>query len=161
MKIETTRKLENKIFETVLKRVIKEDDINAEKEKKLENDFGPVTINATGLFCAKFTGTQDNISMAPVYDNSESNFKFSIASSNPIALEDNTEIPFSCDANKQTAVVVNETITLSPLQVAEYKCRLFEAVIKNRIQKAVEEWKKQQTNFEDEVIPEFEINLAK
>lgn len=161
MKIEIKRNLENKVFSTVLKRVVTSDDLNLEKEKKLENDFGPVVVNATGLFCANITKPSDDIVLTPVMDGGESNFKFSIATSEPVALEADKEIPFSCNAIEQTDLKVSEQVTFTALQVAEYKCRLFEAVMQKRIEAAVEAWKKQQTTFETEVIPVVEISLLK
>lgn len=161
MKIDIKRNLENKVFSTTLTRVVKSDDPNAEEEKQLENDFGPVKVNSTGLFCANITKPSDDIVMTPVTDGGESNFKFAIAKADSVALEAGVELPFSCDATQQTDLKISEQVSFNALQVAEYKCRLFEAIMKLRIEKAVDEWKKQQTNFETEVVPGIEINLVK
>lgn len=161
MKIDIKRNLENKVFSSTLTRVVKSDDPNVEEEKQLENDFGPVKVNATGVFSANITKSSDTIVMTPVMDGAESNFKFAIPKTDAVALEAGTELPFVCDAKEQTDLKISEQVSFNALQVAEYKCRLFEAIMKLRIQKSVDEWKKQQTNFETEVIPEIEINLVK
>lgn len=159
MLIKVKRSLENNVFTTTLYRAEKDLDENIEIEAKLENDFGPVVVKAGGVFCANVTGTTGNITVTPVEDGSSSNFKFSV-NINDVSLVKGSEITFSCDATKQTEIKINE-IEMNPLEIAEQRCRIFETVVKNRIKKAVDSWKEQQTNFEDEKVDDLDISLIK
>lgn len=160
MIIEVKRKLENNVFSTTLERVTRDGDANCQIEAKLENDFGPVVVKTGGVFSANVTGTKENITVTPVEDGSEANFKFCV-DLGEVPLVKGAQISFSCKAAEQSAMKISEEITLSPLQVAEQRCRVFEALIKSRIKKTVEAWKEQQTDFEDEVVPDLEISLLK
>ena len=159
MLIKVKRNLENNVFSTKLYRAEKDLDENAALEEKLENDFGPVVVKIDGTFCANITGTTGHITATPVEDINSANFKFGY-SVNDVSLIKGAEINFSCDASKQVKTIIND-IEMSPLEVAEQRCRIFESVMKDRIKKAVDKWKQQQTNFEEEQVDDLDISLVK
>lgn len=164
MKFDIERSLVNKVFTTSIVRVPVIDDACAEEEKALENDFGPVEVEIGGKFEAIVEKQVDALKFTPVLSTTEelerkkANFKFSL---NPqkVVIKENASITFSCNALNESARTY-EDLQVDPLRSAEEKCKVFEAVIKERIELAVAAWKAQQTNFESEVVPGFEISLC-
>lgn len=164
MKFEIERSLVNKVFTTSVVRVPVIDDACAEEEKTLENDFGPVEVEVGGKFEAIVSKEVDKLKFTPVLSATEelerkkANFKFSL---NPqkVTLKENAIITFSCDAINESERTY-EDLKVDPLKSAEEKCKLFEAVIKERIELAVAAWKAQQTTFETDKPEGFEISLC-
>lgn len=164
MKIDIERSLKNKIFTTSLIRVPVLDDACAEEEKQLEDDFGPVEVEVGGKFEAIVTKELDHLKFTPVLtttsaeDRLKANFKFSL-SSNKVILKERAQMSYSCNALDES-IRKHEDMIIDPLRAAEEKCKLFEAIIKERIELAVAEWKAQQTTFEKEEVAGFEISLC-
>ena len=69
-----------------------------------------------------------------------------------------TEISFTCDANKEVSRVFNE-VQVPALKIAEAKCRIFEQVMEKRIGEAIEAWKQQGTEFEQEILEPLHFSL--
>lgn len=164
MKFDIERSLKNKVFTTALVRTPVLDDACAEEEKQLEDDFGPVEVEVGGKFEAIVSKDSDHLKFTPVLsttseeERKKANFKFSL-SSNKVVLKEKAQIVYSCDA-MQESIRKHEYMLIDPLRAAEEKCKLFEAVIKERIELAVAEWKAQQTTFESEDVEGFEIPLC-
>lgn len=165
MKFETQRKLKNNIFYTKISRVSEDDQDCIIKEQQLEDDFGYVEIEAGGVFEAKITKDEhQDLVVTPVTSKAkakeaEVNFKFSLPSKK-VKLLLNVEIPFSCDATQEASREFLEK-TLSGLKIAEHKCKIFEAVILDRIELAINAWKAKHTNFEEEILEAVHFPLDK
>ena len=166
MKFETVRTLKNKVFATKLVRVEVQGDHCAPLEKQLEDDFGPVIIETGNKFEALVyedptTGEVDfkiDEGDIPPAVTDKYPLKFAVDPQKQ-ELKMNIEIKFECDAVKESPKKF-DTMTLEPLKVAELKCKIFEETIKARITEGVEEWKKQQTTFESQVIPSLDVPLC-
>lgn len=154
MKFNVLRDLTNKVFTSTIARVIVPDDADDIIESKLENDFGPVKVQAGGLFegfivkdsvsgeySAALTGTVGIDTIA---------FKFGLAA-NEVVIGSTTKIVYKCDAKLEAALTFDATTSIPALKVAELKCELFEKEIQNRLVKAVADWKAETTAFESTV----------
>lgn len=153
MKIEIKRKLENKVFSTRFTRVLAHDDVDAAKEEELENDFGPVSLDTGGVTEAAMKIEAGKI----VFDETEGavkNIRFN-ARGILIQLIKDATFEYTCDAKNETPV-----IGFTALQTAEAKCKAYEAKISEEVKKAVVEWRKQMTSFEEEVVAPIEEDLT-
>lgn len=161
MIFKTVRELKNKVFKTSIIRIAKQDDPCAEAEARLEDDFGAVSIEAGGKFEAAISKKDNKFEIEYDLETAVSKdvFKFAI-DSKKIELLPSVIITYSCDSEKETIRKYTDLV-LSPLEAAELKCRIFETVIESRIEAAIDEWKLQQTNFEEEEIEVFEKCLIK
>ena len=166
MKFETQRKLQNNIFYTKIVRVEEDDQDCILKEQQLEDDFGCVEVEVGGIFEANMSKDEHGaLEIKPVTSKTKTrdaeivNFKFAVPSKKVKLLLD-VEIPFSCDATKETSREVLKVVIPS-LRMAEYKCKIFEAIILDRIELAINEWKKKHTNFEEEILEAVHFPLDK
>ena len=157
MKFEKQRSLKHNIFSTTIVRVEEDDQDCMLKEEQLEDDFGCVEVEVGGIFEAKIgIGTDGSLEVTPVTsklptrESESANFKFNLPSQKVKLIMD-VKIPFSCDATKETSREFLKVVIPS-LKIAEYKCRIFEEIILDRIELAIEAWKKKQTNFEEEIL---------
>ena len=89
----------------------------------------------------------------------EANFKFNLPSQKVKLLMD-VEIPFSCDATKESSREFLKVV-IPGLKIAEHKCKIFEDIILDRIEVAIEAWKKKQTAFEEEILEPVHFSLDK
>ena len=169
MKFEIERNLKNKIFTTSVVRVPVIDDACAEEEKNLEDDFGPVEIEVGGKYEAVVSKEQGlnetyHLKFTPILPSAEksketkANFSFSLPAQKVI-LKEKAKITYSCDATKE-CVKSCEDMIIDPLRAAEEKCKLFEAIVQDKIKTAVDTWKGQHTDFENEEVKGFEIPLC-
>ena len=164
MKFDVVRDLTNKVFTTDIVRKIVPGDPDDVIETGLENDFGAVQVEVGGLFegfikkdaatgalTAEITGTvgADTIE-----------FKFA-APTNTMALSVKSVIEFKADAKLESPRTFDVTTEIPAIKVAELKCELFEKIIKDRIEKAVDAWKKEATPFEKTVPADsFTVKLS-
>lgn len=153
MKIEIKRKLENKVFTTSFKRVVAHDDADAEKEKALENDFGPVVL-ATGGIVEKAVKVESGSVVLDETEGAAKNLRFNVKGI-VLPLIDGAEFAYHCDAKTETAIT-----GLTALQTAEAKCKAYEAFVGEKVKEAVEAWRIQKTGFESEVVPAIEEDLT-
>jgi hypothetical protein len=163
MKFNVLRDLTNKVFTSTIARVVVQDDPDNLVETKLENDFGPVKIEAgqifEGFITKDSTTGELNVSLTGTIGPGVIKLKFATPS-NSIAITSTSQIVFKCDANLQAPIVFDATTTIPSLKVAELKCKLFELGIQDRIEKAVVDWKAEQTTFEDtEPAGSFDVSL--
>lgn len=158
MKIDIKRKLENKVFTTTFKRIVEHDDPEKDREKELENDFGPVKLFTGGVVSGKVSLVDGKVSIAEENDQTALDIKFN-AKGITLSLTDGAEFSYSCDAKNETAKS-NETHSLTELQVAEAKCKIYEAFIRANVKKVVSEWRKQVTAFEVEEVLSIEEDLT-
>lgn len=166
MKFETQRNLKNNIFSTKIVRVEEDNQDCILKEQQLEDDFGCVEIEVGGIFEATVAnGESGALTITPITSKTKAkeaelaNFKFSLPSGKVKLLLD-VEIPFSCDATKETSREFLKVV-IPGLKVAEHKCKIFEAVILDRIELAIEAWKKKHTTFEEEILEAVHFPLDK
>ena len=163
MVFETVRKLKNYVFSTSLVRKVIQDDEAAEIEKGLEDDFGPVVVDAGGMFEGYVTKAEakdkPTVSLTGPEAEGTIKIKFALENKNLISLDQKAIIKYSCNAENETSKKVKEGVELTPLEVAEVKCKIFEAVMKEKINKAVEEWKAKKTDFETAAVDTFEVHL--
>lgn len=166
MKFETKRSLKNNIFSTSIVRVEEDDQDCILKEEQLENDFGCMEVETGGIFEAKVTKDEHGAlsinaitSKTKTRDAEIANFKFNIPSKKVKLIMD-VEIPFSCDATKESSREFLK-VSIPSLKIAEYKCRIFEEVILDRIEQVIAEWKNKQTTFEEEIIEPVHFSLDK
>lgn len=165
MKFETNRTLKNKVFSTSLVRVSTQDDPCLETEKQLEDDFGSVQVDAGGKFEVYVTKTANakptfsNTATTDTKTTGEFLFKFAL-DTKVVALVPKVELSYSCDAKQESPRKDGNGLVIPVLEVAELKCEIFEALMRERISKAVASWKEQQTDFETVEIPSFEECLS-
>lgn len=166
MKFEKRRSLKNNVFSTKIVRVFEDDQDCILKEEQLEDDFGCVEVEVGGIFEAKITKSLEGVlevtsitSKAKARDAEEANFKFNLPSQRVKLLMD-VQIPFACDATKESSREFLK-IVIPGLKIAEHKCKIFEDIILDRIELAIEAWKKKQTIFEEEVLEPIHFSLDK
>lgn len=166
MKFEKQRSLKNNIFSTKIVRVEEDDQDCILKEEQLEDDFGCVEVEVGGIFEAKVGKALDGsleitaiTSKTRTRDSEYANFKFNLPSKK-VKLVMDTEIPFLCDATKEPSREFLKVVIPS-LKIAEYKCKIFEEIILDRIELAITEWKKKQTTFEEEILDAVHFSLDK
>ena len=148
MKFEIHRELKNKHFISTVKRVIVADDPNMEEEARLQNDFGAVEIDAGGTFLGYVKKEDDKYTVSLETVEESFPLKFALYK-NVLSLADNVEIKFDCDSTREADFIADDKKTVIPaLKMAELKCEIFELVIEKRIEQAVENWKKQKTDFQ-------------
>ena len=166
MKFKTTRILKDNVFKTKIARVAILDAIDAAEEARLEDDFGPVAVEIGGKFEAFVSKdvTSGKLTFEPILSTTlpdiaaKANFKFAM-STMKVQLISTVAINYQCDSKLETQRKF-EDIEVSTLSAAEQKCKLFEAVVLDRIKLAVAEWKLQQTNFETEIVAELDLPLC-
>ena len=134
MVFETVRNLKNYVFSTSLVRKVIQDDETAEIEKGLEDDFGPVVVDAGGMFEGYVTKAEakdkPTVSLTGPEAEGTIKIKFALENKNLISLDQKAIIKYSCNAENETSKKVKEGVELTPLEVAEVKCKIFEAVMK-------------------------------
>lgn len=156
MKFDKLRGLKNNVFSTKLVRVEDDNQDCKVKEALLEDDFGYVEVQVGGRFEGTITGETVDVSLESKVKKSEV-LAFALPSSK-VKLTMGTEISFTCDANKEVSRIFNEQ-KVPALKIAEAKCRIFEKVMEKRIGEAIEAWKKQGTEFEQEILEPLHFSL--
>ena len=156
MKFDKLRGLKNNVFSTKLVRVEDDNQDCKVKEALLEDDFGYVEVQVGGRFEGTITGDSVDVSLESKVKKSEV-LAFALPSSK-VKLTMGTEISFTCDANKEVSRIFNEQ-KVPALKIAEAKCRIFEKVMEKRIGEAIEAWKKQGTEFEQEILEPLHFSL--
>lgn len=156
MKFDKLRGLKNNVFSTKLVRVEDDNQDCKVKEALLEDDFGYVEVQIGGRFEGTITGETVDVSLESKVKKSEV-LAFALPSSK-VKLTMGTEISFTCDANKEVSRIFNEQ-KVPALKIAEAKCRIFEKVMEKRIGEAIEAWKKQGTEFEQEILEPLHFSL--
>ena len=166
MKFEKQRCLKNNIFSTKIVRVEEDDQDCILKEEQLEDDFGCVEVEIGGIFEAKIAkGVDGVLEITPVTSKSKAeeaqydSIKFSLPSQK-VKLKMDVEIPFTCDATKEPSREFFKVVVPS-LKIAEHKCKIFEAIILDRIEQAIVAWKRKQTDFEQEILQPVHFSLDK
>ena len=136
--------LKNKVFTLDIKRQYIKDDAENIKEAQLEDDFGLVEVEVGGLFEGYVNKVEEKyvVTLERTGGEGEVSLKFSLPA-NTVKLSKEAVISYSCDAAKEAA-----SGEIPALKVAELKSDLFALEIKKRIEKSVDDWKKQATDFE-------------
>jgi hypothetical protein len=150
MKFDVIRDLTNKVFTTDIVRKIVPGDPDDLVEAGLENDFGPVQVEIGGLFEGFIVKAADgSFSVALTGTVGADTIVFKMGSpSNTTPLSATSKIEFKSDAKLESPITFDASTEIPALKVAELKCELFEKVIRDRIEKAVDAWKKEATVFE-------------
>ena len=160
MKFNKSRNLSNKVFSVSIERTNKNDS-NYNAERILEDDFGSVQIDIGGRFYVAYVEDEGIITAHPVFNYEESVWVDSldkyIIDTNIVSLTVGAKIQYQCDA-KQLNKIQFALGNISPIKIAENRCIAFEAIIEDRINKAVELWKENQSDFEQE-LDGFEVSL--
>ena len=156
MKFDKLRGLKNNVFSTKLVRVEDDNQDCKVKEALLEDDFGYVEVQIGGRFEGVITPDGVDITSTEGKKSSEV-LAFALPSSK-VQLTMGTEISFTCDANKEVSRLFNE-VQVPALKIAEAKCRIFEQVMEKRIGEAIEAWKQQGTEFEQEILEPLHFSL--
>lgn len=161
MKFDKLRGLKNNVFSTTIVRVEDDDQDCKVKEALLEDDFGYVEVQVGGRFEGQISKANGSELFTIVKEGdkvkSSDVLAFALPSSK-VKLTMGTEISFTCDANKEVSRVFNDK-TVPALKIAEAKCRIFEQVIEERIGEAIAAWKKQGTEFEQEILEPIHFSL--
>ena len=165
MKFEKLRKLENNVFTSKIVRVEDENQDCVLEDKVLENDFGPVCVEAGGKFEAIVTKDSHSGKLkfeALTSKNSGKADQVNLAfakTKNKVSLLMGTALEHSCNAKEETSREF-EGVVLTAKQVAEMQCKIFEEVILDRIEVAIEEWKANKTDFETEILDPVHFSLV-
>ena len=164
MKFEKQRSLKNNIFGTKIVRVEEDNQDCILREEQLEDDFGSVEVEVGGIFEAKVTKALDgSLDIAPITskvktrDSEITSLKFNLPKQKVKLLMD-TEIPFLCDATKEPSREFLKVV-VPGLKMAEFKCKIFEEIILDRIELAITAWKKKHTTFEEEILDAIHFSL--
>lgn len=164
MKFEKVRLLRNNVFSTSINRVEDDNHDCVLEEKILENDFGPVQIDIGGKFEAYVEKHEEALKITPITSKNQSslgskaNFKFSTIP-NKVSLLMGANINFTCDSTTEASRTYEE-LKLSPQKAAEFKCKMFEDIILDRIEVAIEKWKANKTEFETEILDPVHFSLV-
>lgn len=153
MHFDVEKDLKNKVFKIDVKRKFKADDAENIKEAQLENDFGNVQVQTGGLFVGYATESDGTYTVSLVEDSSATKVAFSLPE-NTMTITKDSVISMTVDASKEAKVG-----DIPALKVAELKCDVFSASIQKRLEDAIEEWKKQVTDFESKDPTSFDIPL--
>ena len=155
MKLDISRTLNNRIFSTTLIRTTK-DDPDYTEERILEDDFGSIEIDAGGKFELLIYQEEGEIKLGKYNQSSDiSNLdcavhKF-IKDTDLIKVEVGTEITHTRDAKQINSLELSISKTrIIPDMVAEFECRIFEAIISSRITEGINTWCVYETKFETE-----------
>lgn len=150
MEFAIKRKLSNQEFTTeVAFDKYGTDEITAEEEKEIIEDFGPVIVSVGGTFEGYATASDNSVTVVAPSHEHAANITFT-KNASQATLKEGVVISFSCNATKEKQVD-----SLTALQVAEAKCKVFEMVMKDRITKTLKAFKEQKTTFETEKINNF------
>ena len=164
MKFEKSRVLQNNVFASRITRVEDDQQDCVLEDKVLENDFGPVVVKTGGKFEAILSkGVSDELKFEAITSKNASkakdaNLKFAFTEGKVNVLM-GTVLEFSCDSKQETSREV-EDLHVSPKMIAEIKCKVFEEVMIDRLEVAIEEWKAAKTNFEQEILDPVHISLV-
>jgi hypothetical protein len=158
MKFDKLRGLKNNVFSTKLIRVEDDNQDCKVKEALLEDDFGYVEVQIGGRFEGVVTPDGVDTSSETLEGKKSSEILAFALPSSKVQLTIGKEISFTCDANKEVSRIFNE-IQVPALKIAEAKCRIFEEVMEKRIGEAIEAWKKQGTEFEQEILEPLHFSL--
>ena len=158
MKFDKLRGLKNNVFSTKLVRVEDDNQDCKVKEALLEDDFGYVEVQIGGRFEGIITGDGVETSSTALEGKKSSEVLAFALPSSKVKLTMGTEISFTCDANKEVSRI-NKKQKVPALKIAEAKCRIFEKVMEKRIGEAIEAWKKQGTEFEQEILEPLHFSL--
>lgn len=161
MILKKERTLKNKLFTTNISFVAygKRDDSEvidkelAAQEEKIVDDFGAPLILTGGQFSGIVKIVDRKVILVKVFDTSEELKSYEkqageeavefILTNTKVELKSGFETSFTADATKTNAVG-----TLTPEQVAEAKCLIFEKLIQKRAQELIEAYKEKLTDFE-------------
>lgn len=164
MKFEKSRVLQNNVFASRITRVEDDQQDCVLEDKVLENDFGPVVVKTGGKFEAILSkGVSDELKFEAITSKNASkakdaNLKFAFTEGKVNVLM-GTVLEFSCDSKQETSREV-EDLHVSPKMIAEIKCKVFEEIMIDRLEVAIEEWKAAKTNFEQEILDPVHISLV-
>ena len=154
MNFQVNRKLENKVFTTEVKfQSYGATDLTPEDEKTLINDFGAPTINVGATYTGKFIVEGGKLKEDEV-DGEEVKF---VINSNKVEVKEGFVVAYTIDSKKIPATEPGAEYLKTTQLVAEARCLVFEAAIKQKLEEAIAELRAKETTFEKDAPKEFTI----
>lgn len=150
MDFKITRGLENKVFSTGVKFAAYGGfGLTTEEEESLIADFGAPVIDLGAIvFNGKFSVGADRRVVVDDADGEEVSF---ILNSKKVDVDKSFEVSYSIDAKKVPDTEVKAVLKSKEL-VAEAKCVLFEAKVKEALGNAIDALKAKRTTFESGAV---------
>lgn len=163
MKFDVTRKLSDKVFTSVVKynsygvvdsTQVDEDNevinmlMTADEEKSIFEDFGYAVIEVGGEYkgFVKIETVEEKDKITLVEETEEGAIPITyVRNIEKHILDETFEVTYSSNANK-----LEDTESLTALQLSEAKCLIFEKSIQDKIQTAIKDVKDAYTAFEKE-----------
>lgn len=147
------RELSNKVFHTKTNFKAYGGTISKEEEKELFENMGYPQIDMGGKYSAKFKVEDGDLVIAEA---PEQGTEVSIVlNSNPTTVNGHFSMDFSADAKEEEGLG-----SLTPVQVAEAKCILFEKELDEKLTDAIKNMVEKKTDFEEDFPKEITIPSA-
>lgn len=157
MKFNIIRDLTNDVYSVkIMFDSFGSEEMSKEDELKILDDHGPAIINVGGKFIGKYIDGEVQIG-EPTEEEVNAIKLELVRNLDTVELNEGMIVDYKIDAN---SIIMTDRLTeafKTKDKVAEAKAELFVAVIKQRIEDAVTEWKKSATDFDTYNPEEFVV----
>lgn len=157
MKFNIIRDLTNDVYSVkIMFDSFGSEEMSKEDELKILDDHGPATINVGGKFIGKYINGEVQIG-EPTEEEIDAIKLELVRNLDTVELNEGMTVDYKIDAN---SIIMTDKLTEvfeTKNKVAEAKAELFVAVIKQRIEDAVTEWKQSASDFDTYNPEEFVV----
>lgn len=157
MKFNIIRDLTNDVYSVkIMFDSFGSEEMSKEDELKILDDHGPATINVGGKFIGKYIDGDVQIG-EPTEEEIDAIKLELVRNLDTVELNEGMVVDYKIDAN---SIIMTDKLAEAfetKNKVAEAKAELFVAVIKQRIEDAVTEWKKSASDFDTYNPEEFVV----
>ncbi len=157
MKFNIIRDLTNDVYSVkIMFDSFGSEEMSKEDELKILDDHGPATINVGGKFIGKYINGEVQIG-EPTEEEIDAIKLELVRNLDTVELNEGMIVDYKIDAN---SIIMTDKLAEAfetKNKVAEAKAELFVAVIKQRIEDAVTEWKKSASDFDTYNPEEFVV----
>ncbi len=157
MKFNIIRDLTNDVYSVkIMFDSFGSEEMSKEDELKILDDHGPATINVGGKFIGKYINGEVQIG-EPTEEEIDAIKLELVRNLDTVELNEGMVVDYKIDAN---SIIMTDKLAEAfetKNKVAEAKAELFVAVIKQRIEDAVTEWKKSASDFDTYNPEEFVV----
>ena len=157
MKFNIIRDLTNDVYSVkIMFDSFGSEEMSKEDELKILDDHGPATINVGGKFIGKYIDGEVQLG-EPTEEDVDAIKLELVRNLDTVELNEGMVIDYKIDANSVIMTDKLAEVFETKNKVAEAKAELFVAVIKQRIEDAVTEWKQSATDFDTYNPEEFVV----
>lgn len=157
MKFNIIRDLTNDVYSVkIMFDSFGSEEMSKEDELKILDDHGPATINVGGKFIGKYIDGEVQLG-EPTEEEVDAIKLELVRNLDTVELNEGMVVDYKIDAN---SIIMTDKLAEAfetKNKVAEAKAELFVAVIKQRIEDAVTEWKQSATDFDTYNPEEFVV----